>query len=78
MFGIGDIDSELKLMSGNILNMIVFDKFKTGKPVIDAFITTVILTGVTYLFQFINNNFLENRIDFTVALKQIKGNCTKY
>ena len=57
MFGLGDIDSELKLMSGNILNMIVFDKFKTGKPVIDAFITTVILTGVTYLFQFINNNF---------------------
>ena len=57
MFGLGDIDSELKLMSGNILNMIVFDKFKTGKPVIDAFITTVVLTGVTYLFQFINNNF---------------------
>jgi len=57
MFGLGDIDSELKLMSGNILNMIVFDKFKTGKPVIDAFITTVVLTAVTYLFQFINNNF---------------------
>ena len=57
MFGFGDINAELKLVSGNILNMIVFDKFKTGKPVIDAFVTTIVLTGVTYLFQFINNNF---------------------
>ncbi len=57
MFGFGDVNTELKLMSGNILNMIVFDKFKTGKPVIDACITTVVLTAVTYLFQFINNNF---------------------
>jgi hypothetical protein len=57
MFGFGDVNSELKVVSGNILNMIVFDKFKTGKPVIDAFITTVVLTAVTYLFQFINTNF---------------------
>ena len=57
MFGFGDVNAELKLVSGNILNMIVFDKFKTGKPVIDAFITTVVLTAVTYLFQFINTNF---------------------
>ena len=57
MFGSGDVNSELKLMSGNILNMIVFDKFKTGKPVIGAFITTIVLTAVTYLFQLMTNNF---------------------
>ena len=57
MFFMGDIDSQLKMVSGNILNMIIFDKFKTGTPVIDAFVTTMLLTGVTYLYQYINNYF---------------------
>jgi len=35
--------------------MVIFDKFKTGRPILDTFITTIILTGLTYLFQFINN-----------------------
>jgi AAA+ superfamily predicted ATPase len=59
MFGTGSIDYQLKLMSGNIVNMILFDKIKTGNPVIDTFITTLLLTGVTYLFHFINNNLYE-------------------
>jgi chaperone BCS1 len=67
MFFNGNIDSQVKLMSGNILNMIIFDKFKTGTPVIDAFITTMILTGVTYLFQYINNYFL----DFIDTIKSV-------
>ena len=59
MFFMGDVDSQLKMVSGNILNMIIFDKFKTGTPVIDAFVTTIILTGVTYLYQFINKHFFK-------------------
>jgi hypothetical protein len=54
MFGIGKLDTQLKLMSGNIFNMILFDKLKTGDPIIDAIMTTIILTAITYLFQFIN------------------------
>ena len=54
MFGIGQLDTQLKLMSGNIFNMILFDKLKTGDPIIDAIMTTIILTAITYLFQFIN------------------------
>jgi chaperone BCS1 len=39
--------------------MIVFDKFKTGKPIFDAFITTIVLTAVTYIFQFMNDKALD-------------------
>ena len=67
MFGTGPIDYQLKLMSGNIVNMILFDKIKTGNPVIDTFITTLLLTGVTYLFHFINNNLYE----FILIIKNI-------
>ena len=59
MFFMGDVDSQLKMVSGNILNMIIFDKFKTGTPVIDAFVTTMLLTGVTYIFQYINTYFFK-------------------
>ena len=58
MFYSGDIESQLKMLSGNILNMIIFDKFKTGTPVIDAFVTTMLLTGVTYIYQYINTYFV--------------------
>jgi chaperone BCS1 len=68
MFGTGPINYQLKLMSGNIVNMILFDKIKTGNPVIDTFITTILLTVVTYLFQFINNNLY----DLFVEVKNIK------
>lgn len=59
MFGIGSLDYQLKLMSGNIVNMILFDKIKTGNSILDTFITTLLLTGVTYLFHFINNNLYD-------------------
>ena len=59
MFATGSINEQLKSMSGNIVNMILFDKIKTGNPVIDTFITTLLLTGVTYLFHFINNNLID-------------------
>ena len=59
MFFMGDIDSQLKMVSGNILNMIIFDKFKTGTPFIDAFVTTMLLTGVTYIYQYINTYFFK-------------------
>jgi hypothetical protein len=66
MFGIRTLDNDVKLITGNIMNMIVFDKFKTGTPILDAFITTVILTSVTYLFQFINNKLF----DFIESIKK--------
>jgi len=59
MFYSGDIESQLKMLSGNILNMIIFDKFKTGTPLIDAFVTTMLLTGVTYLYQYMNTYFFK-------------------
>lgn len=55
MYSTPNLDTQLKSMSSNIMNMIVFDKFKTGKPIFDAFITTCVLTAITYLFQFIND-----------------------
>jgi chaperone BCS1 len=69
MFYSGDIESQLKMLSGNILNMIIFDKFKTGTPLIDAFITTMLLTGVTYIYQYINTYFFK----LTDAIKNM--NC---
>ena len=55
-FGIYDIETQLKIIPGNILNMFIFDKFKTGKPIIDSFVTTLVLMIVTYLINFLNNN----------------------
>ena len=58
MFGVGGLDTQLKLMSGNIMNMVLFDKFKTGDPITDAIITTIALTSITYLFQYLNEKIL--------------------
>jgi len=63
MFGFGPLDVQLKLMSGNIFNMILFDKFKTGDPITDTITTTILLTVITYLLQFINN-FISNNVSF--------------
>ena len=63
MFGIGGIDSQLKIMHGNILNVILFDKLKTGNIAYDTFITTVIITFITYITRFLNDfftNFIES------------------
>ena len=54
MIGLRGIDTQLKFLSGNIFNMIIFDNLKTGDPIIDAIITTFALTLITYLFQFLN------------------------
>jgi len=39
-----------------ILNML-FDNFKTGNKIVDAFITTILVSFITYLIQLMNNNF---------------------
>jgi len=57
MISFGNIDTQLKLMYGNILNMIIFDKFKTGNTMYDTLITTIIITFISYLTKFINDNF---------------------
>jgi len=59
MFILPTIDTQLRTMSSNILNMIIFDKFKSGVPIIDALVTTVVLTISTYLLQFINKTLYD-------------------
>ena len=68
MFGIGNMESQLKMMQGNVFNMILFDKLKTGDPILDGILTTVILTCITFLFQYINN-YLLDFIDFLKSFK---------
>jgi hypothetical protein len=70
MFNYAPIDTPIKMMSGNIFNMIIFDKFKTGKPIIDAFITTFFLTIFTYSIQYINDKFY----DFLKFIKKFDYN----
>ena len=60
MFGIGSMDFQLKNISGNIFNMVIFDKFKTGDPITDTMITTVCLMCISFFFQFINENIIEH------------------
>ena len=57
MFAIGGIDTQLKLMYGNILNVVLFDKLKTGNIAYDTFITTVIITFITYVTRFLNDTY---------------------
>lgn len=59
MFTLPTIDTQLRTMSSNILNMIIFDKFKSGVPFVDAFVTTIVLTISTYLLQFINKTLYD-------------------
>jgi chaperone BCS1 len=46
-------------MSGSVFNMILFDKLKTGDPILDAILTTLILSCITFLFQYLNNYLLD-------------------
>lgn len=66
MFGNFSLDMQLKQLSGNIFNMVLFNSIKTGNPFIDTCTTTALLTMLTYLFQFVTD-FI-NKID----IKQIR------
>lgn len=59
MSGIRYLDTKLNLMSRNTFNMILFDKIKTGDPIIDTITTTAIISLITYSFQ-IGNKYLKN------------------
>jgi hypothetical protein len=48
-------DANIKNINGNILNMIIFNKLKTGDPVLDAIITTIMVSSITYLIQLFYN-----------------------
>ena len=58
MIGDENLDLKLKTMSGNIINMIVFDKIKTGNPLFDSTITILIVSCATCLFQYLSNYVL--------------------
>lgn len=59
MFGLGSFDLQSKMLPGNIFNMILFDKLKTGDPIIDAISTTIVLSSITFVFQYLNSNFTD-------------------
>jgi len=64
MFDTG-INSQLKFLSGNVLQMILFDKLKTGNSVIDTIMTTMVITIISYTLQFIHTKL----VDFTDMVK---------
>ena len=83
MFGIGSIDTQLKIMTSNIMNMVLFDKLKTGNTVTDTFITTMVLTLITYILQFINhyfNDFVHYIMSFNYNFESLlyKKNIVEY
>ena len=81
MFNVPNLDTQIKSMSSNILNMIIFDKFKSGVPIIDALVTTVVLTISTYLLQFINKTLYDLiEIIKTINFEQVfyKKNIVEY
>jgi hypothetical protein len=49
------IVGDLRMMSSNVVNMVLFDRLKTGNPVMDAILTTIILYCVSFTFQYTNN-----------------------
>ena len=63
--------------SSNISNMILFEKIKTGNPIIDTIVLTFLLTSINYIFKWFNNNVLED-LDISVFnLKYILHYFTK-
>ena len=54
MFDTG-IDTQFKFITNNVSQMILFDKLKTGNSYLDTFMTTMVITIITYILQFINN-----------------------
>lgn len=57
MIGLDNIDAQMKLMYSNILNIFIFDKFKTGNTAYDTILTTIIIMLISYITRFINVNF---------------------
>jgi hypothetical protein len=47
------------MISGSVFNMILFDKLKTGDPILDAILTTFILSFITFLFQYLNSYLID-------------------
>lgn len=47
------------MISGSVFNMILFDKLKTGDPILDAILTTFILSCITFLFQYLNSYLID-------------------
>ena len=54
LINMGNINTQLKMMSNNVFNMVLFDKLKTGNPIIDAMLTTLVLYCITYICQKLN------------------------
>jgi len=59
MLGFGNLDFQLKMMSSNVFNMILFDRIKTNDPIMDAILTTSILSFLTFSFQYLNNYLID-------------------
>lgn len=45
--------------TSNASNMILFERIKTGNPIIDTIVLTFLLTSINYIFKWFNNNVLD-------------------
>jgi chaperone BCS1 len=52
--------------TSNASNLILFERIKTGNPIIDTIVLTFLLSSMSYFFKWLNNNVLE-----TINLKKI-------
>ena len=59
--------------TSNAANMILFDRIKTGNPLLDTLVLTLLLSTVTGFLKWINNHVLENinfkNIEFKMNLR---------
>lgn len=70
------LSSQLMHLSDNIFQMSVFNAFKTGNPIHDAIISTIVLSLITYVVSYINNNIVNNignfkLFEFDIELKHL-------
>jgi AAA+ superfamily predicted ATPase len=47
-------------MSSNISNIILFDRIKTGNPIIDTIVLTFLLSVINFIIKWFNNNVIEH------------------
>lgn len=45
--------------ASNASNMIIFERIKTGNPIVDTIVLTFLLSAVNYVFKWLNNNVIE-------------------
>jgi len=81
MFDTGNTEPQFKFLSNTVIQMILFDKLKTGNSYIDTFMTTMVITLITYSLQFIKNKlfaFVDMIKSFDFESRFYKKNIVEY